>query len=682
MSKAKIISLFCLCGLLVTSIAFSKLAIIPPGSAYQDAITVARNGIQQAMDKGTCGSATVAIMDNGNIVYAEGFGMANREASIPVDQNTMFNIGSVSKVYVAAAIMLLVDDGLVSLDKPVTDYLPEFTMADSRYKAITVRMLLNHTSGFPGSEDANTLGFKYNENTLQETLNTLVTAHLKHAPGAVAPYCNQGFGLAEMIVEHMSGKKYMNFLKTRIFTPLSLQNTDIGVGALSGKPVAYYYDPVTGKRHPLEVVSNLGSGGLSATAMDLCLFADAFAEPNKLLKKASLDEMKKAQPSLFKLQCPECEGVRGLGWDYTSLPKYSRAGIQVFGKSGGTGNYTSMLFTIPDKRIAVAVIISGSIESKVDEIALAILNAIMVEKQYFAKEESSIETKPIEANPELIPIKFRKIPKNYAWFNGYYAKGSTLVRVVFDFRKMIVNLYEFRNQHKAPTLTSTLIYNDGYFYDTNLVRYAFKRVNGEDYLLGSRKAFQLSSVTAQKIKQLPNPQNLKIIMDEKLWLRRNVYPYDAIFDETSHFVRSLLYKRLPGYVISYGINKIENSTFAGMPFDAIRDQMELTLFDKDDTVWMKLLDMIYSPASSAPELKLGDNLLKIASDGYSQWLVAHNDMIVNITKPDQGRIIVFLSDGTVTYDSAIDTGEVHVTKGCFIEFAGYAGDEFIAHGSL
>jgi CubicO group peptidase (beta-lactamase class C family) len=682
MSKAKIVSLFYSCCLLITSMLFGNVAnAILGGTAYQDAITVARNGIQQAINDGKCGSATVAIMDNGNIVYAEGFGMANREASIPADTNTMFNIGSVSKVYVAAAIMLLVDDGLVSLDKPVTDYLPEFTMADPRYKAITVRMLLNHTSGFPGSEDANTSGFKYNENALQETLNTLATAHLKHNPGAMAPYCNDGFSLAEMIVERMSGKKYINFLKERVFTPLGLQNTDIGVGALSSKPVAYYYDPVTGKRHPLEIMSILGAGGLSATAMDLCFFADAFAEPNKLLKKASLDEIKKVQPSLFKQQCPECEGTFGLGWDVTSLPKYSRAGIQVFGKSGGTGNYSSMLFAIPDKRIAVAIIASGS-NSGVSNIALSILDAMMVEKHYFAKEENSTEAKSIEANPELIPPKLRKIPKNYAWFNGYYAKGSVLMRVVFDFRKMVVNLYEFQNQHKAPTLTSSLIYNDGYFYDTNLVRYAFKRVNGEDYMLISQRALQLSQVTAQKIKQLSNPQSLKIAMDEKLWLRRNVYPYEAVYSTVSHTIKSLLYKRLPGYVISIGINKIASSTFAGMPFDATRDQLELTLFDKDGTVWMRLSDIIFSPASSAAELKIGDNLLKIASDGSNQWLVAHNDMIVNFTKPDQGRIIVFLPDSTVTYDSAIDTGEVHVTNGCFIEFAGYAGDEFVAHGSL
>ncbi len=136
--------------MLVTTLAFGDAA--SKQNPYESAITTARSEIWQAINSGKCGSATAAIMVDGKIVYAEGFGMANREKSIPVDTATLFNIGSISKVYVATAIMLLVDDGKVSLDKPVMDYLPEFKMADDRYKKITVRMLLNHVSGIPGTE--------------------------------------------------------------------------------------------------------------------------------------------------------------------------------------------------------------------------------------------------------------------------------------------------------------------------------------------------------------------------------------------------------------------------------------------------------------------------------------------------------------------------------------------------
>lgn len=81
-------------------------------------------------------------MDDGQLVYAEGFGMADRAENIPVDAETIFNIGSISKLFCTTAVMLLVDDGLVELDNPVIQYIPEFTMVDDRYRNITVRMLL------------------------------------------------------------------------------------------------------------------------------------------------------------------------------------------------------------------------------------------------------------------------------------------------------------------------------------------------------------------------------------------------------------------------------------------------------------------------------------------------------------------------------------------------------------
>jgi len=195
MTKTRIIGAICLCCMLVTTLASG--AALRTQNPYESAITTTRSEIWQAINSGKCGSATAAIMVDGKVVYAEGFGMANREKSIPVDKTTLFNIGSISKVYVATAIMLLVDDGKVSLDKPVTDYLPEFKMADDRYKKITVRMILNHVSGIPGTEGSNSFGFKYDDNVKQETINTLARAHLKHAPGAMTVYCNDGFTLAE-----------------------------------------------------------------------------------------------------------------------------------------------------------------------------------------------------------------------------------------------------------------------------------------------------------------------------------------------------------------------------------------------------------------------------------------------------------------------------------------------------
>jgi len=661
MTKTRIIGAVCLCCMLVTTLASG--AALRTQNPYESAITTARSEIWQAINSGKCGSATAAIMVDGKVVYAEGFGMANREKSIPVDKATLFNMGSIGKMYVATAIMLLVDDGMVSLDKPVMQYLPEFRMADDRYKKITVRTLLNHTSGMPGTEGANSFGFKYDNNVKQETINTLARAHLKHAPGAMTVYCNDGFTLAEMIVERVSGKKYINFLNERIFTPLGLKNTGMGVGEIKGNPVALYYDAKTGKIHPPESISILGAGGLSSTAEELCRFVDAFSVEGKLLKKASLAEMKKAQPSAFagKLRNPGFSF--GLGWDMTGLPQYDSAGVQILGKSGGTGNYSSMVYTVPDKRISIAVIASGA-QSGAMKIALDILDAVLVEKKLIAKGEKAV----------LIPPEAQKLPQDHASFSGYYSSENKFGQVVFDADKNSATLYNFKEQEKAPAIT--LVYNNGYYHDTEGNRFYFTNIGDEGYLVTYPSMLKIDIITMQKVKPIEKPQSLKIDMDGKVWLRRNVSPFESIMAVESHFAKSLLYKDLPGYVVFLGVKRIDSPEFAGMPFNAIRDQTELTLFEKNGATWAWVSDMLYSPAERAVALKAREDSVKIGGAGYSEWLVANEGMVLSFTKPKQGRIIIFSSDDTTTYDSALDTGDAYAAKGNYIEFAGFANDVF------
>ena len=667
MSKARMIGVVCLCSLLVASFVFGEAAGVK--NPYENAISTARGEIWKAINSGKCGSATAAIMVEGKAVYAEGFGMANREKSIPVDQATLFNIGSISKVHAATAIMLLVDDGKVSLDKPVTDYLPEFRMADDRYRKITVRMLLNHGSGIPGTEGANSFGFRYDDRVKQDTIQTLARAHLKHAPGVMAVYCNDGFTLAEMIVERVSGRKYIDFLKERIFQPLGLDNTGMGVGEIRGKPVALYYDAKTGKVHPPETLSILGAGGLSSTAEELCRFADAFSKESKLLKRASLAEMKKEQPSAFRGKLRNPTISFGLGWDFTGFPRYDAAGVQVLGKSGGTGNYSSMVYTVPEKRISVAVIASGA-ESGAMKIALDMLDAVLVEKKLIAKEEKAVR----------MPPETRKLPQDHVSFGGYYAGDTKLGQVVFDADKNSVTLYIFKEREKTPVVK--LIYNNGYYRDAEGSRFYFTDIGQEGYLVNCPSMDKIDMIMMQKVKPIAKPKSLKIDMDGKVWLRRNVSPYEAVVAADSHVAKSWLYGDLPGYVVLGGVKRIDSPEFAGMPFDAVRDQTELTLFEKNGVTWAWVSDMLYSPARNAVALKAGENSVKIGSDGYNEWLVVEEGAVLNFTKPDRGRIIVFSSDDVATYDSALDTGDAYAAPGSYIEFAGFADDLFTAQAKL
>lgn len=653
----------CLCLMLVTTLFFGEAAA--KQNPYESAITTARGEIWQAINSGKCGSATAAITVNGKVVYAEGFGMADRNKSIPVTKDTIFNIGSISKVYLATAIMLLVEEGKVSLDKPVADYLPEFRMADDRYKKITVRMLLNHQSGLPGTIGSNLMGYKYDDNVKWETINTLSRSYLKHAPGAMAAYCNDGFTLAEIIIERVSGGKYIDFLNKRILQRLGLKNTGKGIAEIKSKPVAAYYDPNTGNIHPLETLSILGAGGLSSTAEEVCRFVDTFSMENKLLKKASLAEMKKAQHPAFWGKLKNSTWAFGLGWDMTGLPRYDAAGLQILGKSGGTGNYNSMVFTVPDKRISVAVIASGP-ESGAMKMAMAILDAMLVAKKLIPPEEKSVRIPPVA---EKLP------PEDSSFYSGYYASYSQFCEIVFDTDKNSVTIYDIREREKKPF--TKLVYSNGYYRDAENNCYYFINVDEEMYFVSYKSSVGIDTIMLQKIKLREKPPSLKIDMDEKIWLRRIVSPFESAMFATTHFVKSLLYQDLPGYVSFHGIKRIDSPEFAGMPFDSMRDQTELTLLEKNGATWAWISDMLYSPAESAVALKPGENSVKISSNGYNEWLVANDGAVLSFVKPKNGRIIIFSSDDNVIYDSAVDTGDVYAAKGSYIQATGLVNDVFI-----
>jgi len=295
---------------------------------YRNTISVARETIWRAITSGQGSGATSPSWDQGRIVYSEGIGIADRAQNRPVDRNTRFNIGSTSTMFVAVAILLLVEEGKVSLDEAVARYIPEFSMKDERYKRITVRMLFNHSSGLPGSTFY--FGYKPDARMHKLLLNTLKDAYLKHDPGAMSLYCNDGFTLAEMIVEKVSGKKYVDFLNQRIFTPLDMKDTSASIGEINEPNSAEFYDSQTGKKYPRLAISVYGAGGMSSTAEDLCRFGGSLLSPKgkRILSDRVHQRDSREQPTLFSGKSGSADhGPVWLGiFGYCRL---SQEGIQV-----------------------------------------------------------------------------------------------------------------------------------------------------------------------------------------------------------------------------------------------------------------------------------------------------------------------------------------------------------------
>jgi len=281
-------------------------------------------------------SAEYALISNGEIVIS-GLALSKNENgsdAASMSNQTIYGIGSVSKMFATTAVLLLVDDGKLDLDEPVATYIPEFKMADERYKDITVRMLLNHSSGILGTLMFSTMTYgipstRYHDSLLPQ----LAKQRLKADPGEFSVYCNDGFSLAEIIVERVSGMSFSEFVRQRITESVGMTNTKTPQDDFDRTRMARTF--FQGEITPYDNCNAIGLGGVYSTAEDLCKLAQAYMDDPGSVAAAELlsDEMRTAsmQKEYLRGIWPEPgEGVigYGLGWDSVGPNFFSEYGIQ------------------------------------------------------------------------------------------------------------------------------------------------------------------------------------------------------------------------------------------------------------------------------------------------------------------------------------------------------------------
>ncbi|HOT75481.1 MAG TPA: serine hydrolase domain-containing protein [Candidatus Wallbacteria bacterium] len=671
MKKVRGIVLLCFFVIaLAASVCEAKNSAAAYDEKYKNAITAARETMWKAITGGQGSGASVAVMDNGKIVYSEGIGVADRAKNSPVNKYTRFNIGSTSKMFVAAAVMILADEGKVMLDCPVVKYIPEFTMKDPRYKDITVRMLFNHSSGLPGTSTAT--GYEADAETHKVLLEAMSRAFLKHRPGAMSIYCNDGFTLAEIIVEKVSGMKFMDFVQKRIFKPLGMKNSGASTGEILPENAAFYYDPATGKKHPHEALSVYGAGGLSSTAEDLCRFGYSFCEGGPaLLSKAALSEMRKTQPTSFsdKLRGPQM--MEQFGWEYVNLATYAAQNVQVMAKGGNTTYNSSDMQIVPEKGIAVSIIISGKASG--EALARPILDGVMKDKNIARPKVKDVK-KPVEA---------QTVPDELASYEGVYTSDSKIASLKFDEDKKGFGIYEAQrgcgaNDKMPETPIYAFRYNAGFFYnhEKNLKCY-LTDVDGVKYIvLSDIDNYEVDSLAFQKLEPVKNPVSMKIDMNGKTWLIRNARPfivYGSIMPVVSDSI-----KGLAGYIDFCGAKKVESPDFASIAATSFRDQAELYLVEKEGGIWALSGPNLFSRDGCAKKIEPGVNRVFIGIDNYNEWLKVEKGAILGFEKPDKGRIMILKGESTL-FDSVVDDNkEIYAPEGSYIFFAGSAGDVFKA----
>ena len=179
--------------------------------------------IRESISRNNIPGIAVVIVKDGQVTYLAGYGVTDSEDPSPVTPQTIFDIASCSKSFTTLAILLLEKDGFVNLDSPVSSYLQDLKFADPNVEnSITVRDLLNHTSGLPGvfSEP---MAFHQGIDAMTKLVLAMNKVHLNRPVSSSFEYSNMNYSLLGAIIESVSGNAFEDFIQERIFTPLDMK---------------------------------------------------------------------------------------------------------------------------------------------------------------------------------------------------------------------------------------------------------------------------------------------------------------------------------------------------------------------------------------------------------------------------------------------------------------------------
>ena len=232
--------------------------------------------VQAHLDQNNIPGGLVAVASRGRIIHLRTYGMANVELSVPVTDSTVFEIGSISKQFVSATVMLLVQETKLGLDDPIHQYLPYLP---GEWLGVTVRQLLTHMSGIPDYEEIRSYDVYRFRLTPEEVIQIAHSRPMDFAPGTGWHYSNTGYFLLSMIVERVEGRPLGQVLESRIFGPLEMTQTRMAdpEAIIRHRASGYWVNKVGEliNRNPTETSSTLGAGGILSSAYDLAKWDEA-----------------------------------------------------------------------------------------------------------------------------------------------------------------------------------------------------------------------------------------------------------------------------------------------------------------------------------------------------------------------------------------------------------------------
>jgi len=630
---------------------------------------------------------------------------AGDAAATASDGFKMYGIGSISKVFTAAAVMKLVDAGKIDLDEPLVSYIPEFKMADERYALITPRMLLNHSSGLMGMTVNNVFLFGDNDTVNHDSfLDYLSEQTLKHTPGERSIYSNDSFTIAELLAERVSGISFTEFIEREFITPLGLTNIKTPQSDFDTAKLQPAY--IGGNLMKPQYLNAIGTGGIYATMEDLCRFATIFTDSGsgKILSKESTDEMAKVQHQ-SQMVAPDSDTVfrYGLGWDAAETYPFGNYGIKALSKGGSAGRYFSNLTVLPEYNLAAAVVSCG--EGGLEQlIAQDIILAVLIEEGILP--EGTAQALPV-------PEKLRAaIPEELKSRAGLYDSGimgwhtvefteDTLILTSFGANLRNERKREFIYNGRGEFISADGDYISYYGVNDGVAGTTALTFNEDPYILAQTyENFHGLGVTASSMpfaeKLSPNPVEADVwdtwaARGDKEYLLVNE-KYTSLQYYNEPVAKIAADERVYGYIGSgtyegagaiFPLTRIESESaaagFQKIPTMNGRDIKNLRVQTEDGCEYLCINNYRYADASKAkPFSSLGQTLV---IESETIWADIDDSMAgrtIGIITPPNGAWFVY-NDKMNCVASSLEENvreTVILPENGRVAFAGAAGAQF------
>ncbi|MBE0651361.1 MAG: beta-lactamase family protein [Bacteroidales bacterium] len=415
--------------LLWTGILFLFLISVIPGhlsaKSYNDSIPLAMahffdSLVPLKMKQAHSPGVVVTVVNNDSMLFENGYGDGNVQLMIPADpERTVWRLASISKVVTATAVMQLVEQGKLDLDRDVNDYLKTVKIPKKFGKPITLRNLLTHTAGFDDRYIGKSFRMRDERPSLQDFIKKMLPARI-YPPGEIFMYSNIGNALAALVVQDVSGQDFNEYCRQHIFLPLGMKETSYRLDQQLAEKLyqGYIYQNGNYKAIPFDYLGDYPAGQLLSTAGEfsrfmMCQLNNGILDSVRILQTKTAEMMHTTQFT----QNPKLNESIGLAFMIFDV-----YGNKVVGHNGGYLGLATRMWLLPGKKIGLFMATNIMDNSVIDNVSYAFV------KRFFNNTPHQTVKYPLEKLPvyDTNVVKYTGYYRNVRYAHGEFTKMGVL----------------------------------------------------------------------------------------------------------------------------------------------------------------------------------------------------------------------------------------------------------------